>query len=189
MQDKKIIIITAPSGSGKSTLIKRLMGHFPELSFSISACTRSPRQGEIDGKDYHFISVKNFQQSIELNEFIEWEMVYEGKYYGTLKSELERIWKQHQTPLVDIDVKGAIHVQQQYTKQVLSVFIQTPSLAILKERLEKRGTETNETLTERVDKAAYELSFANRFHHILVNDDLETASAALIKIVGNFLNH
>ncbi len=187
MQDQKIIIITAPSGSGKSTLTKRLMDAFPQLAFSVSACTRAPRVGEIDGQDYHFLTVEHFQKSIELNEFIEWEMVYEGKYYGTLKTELNRIWDQNKTPLVDIDVKGALNVQQQYRSNALSVFIQAPSVAILKQRLEKRGTETPETLAERIDKAEFELSFAAQFDHILVNDDLEQASVALIEMVGNYL--
>jgi guanylate kinase len=183
----KIIIITAPSGSGKSTLIKHLMAHFPDFAFSISACTRAPRMGEVDGQDYHFISVEQFQQSIANNEFIEWEMVYEGKYYGTLKTELNRIWAQSKIPLVDIDVKGALNVQSQYRSQALSVFIQAPSIEILKERLEKRGTENPETLKERIDKAAYEMSFAHQFDQIIINDDLAIASNQLIEIVASFL--
>ena len=189
MQSKKIVIITAPSGSGKTTLIKRLMNHFPELTFSISACTRPPRLGEIDGKDYHFISPERFKQAIEANEFIEWEMVYEGKYYGTLKSELNRIWDKNQIPLVDIDVKGALNVQEQYRSIALSIFIQAPSIEILKNRLEQRGTETEESLSERVKKASYELSFANQFDHILINDDLELASEELLLTIRHFLNH
>jgi guanylate kinase len=183
----KIIIITAPSGSGKSTLIKHLMAHFPDFAFSISACTRAPRMGEVDGQDYHFISVEQFQQSIANNEFIEWEMVYEGKYYGTLKTELNRIWSQAKIPLVDIDVKGALNVQSQYRSQSLSVFIQAPSIEILKERLEKRGTENPETLKERIDKAAYEMSFAPQFDQIIINDDLAIASNQLIEMVTSFL--
>jgi guanylate kinase len=187
MSSEKIIIITAPSGSGKSTLIKRLMAANSNLSFSISACTRAPRAGEINGRDYHFISVTEFEKSIEANEFIEWEMVYEGKYYGTLKSELNRIWTQSKIPLVDIDVKGALNVQSQYRQIALSIFIQAPSIAVLKERLEKRGTESPETLAERVGKAAYELSFADRFDHIIINDDLEKASEQLIRLVASHL--
>ncbi|MBL7711066.1 MAG: guanylate kinase [Chitinophagaceae bacterium] len=189
MKDQKIIIITAPSGSGKSTLTKLLMAAFPQLAFSISACTRSPRAGETDGVDYHFISVPAFEKAIAAREFIEWEMVYEGKYYGTLKTELNRIWDRRQVPLVDIDVKGALNVQQQYPGHHLSVFIQAPSLSILKERLEKRGTETAETLAERIGKAEYELSFAQEFDHIVVNDDLARASEQLIGIVGDYLNN
>ncbi|MES2478124.1 MAG: guanylate kinase [Bacteroidota bacterium] len=187
MPTEKIIIITAPSGSGKSTLTKRLMAKFPELAFSISACTRSPRAGEIDGQDYHFISVQQFQDSIAANEFIEWEMVYEGKYYGTLKNEINRIWNQSKVPLVDIDVKGALNVQGQYREKAKSIFIQAPSIETLKKRLENRGTETPESLTERIDKAAYELSFAPLFDHIIVNDDLESATTTLIQIVAEYL--
>jgi len=189
MQAEKIIIITAPSGSGKSTLTKRLMAEFPNLAFSVSACTRSPRGGEIDGQDYHFISVQQFQQSIANNEFIEWEMVYEGKYYGTLKTEINRIWAQSKIPIVDIDVKGAINVQNQYQSEAISIFIQAPSIEILRQRLEKRGTETPESLAERIDKAEFELSFASSFDYNIINDDLETASKSLIKIVADFLNN
>lgn len=185
---QKIIVLTAPSGSGKTTLTKRLMSRFPHLSFSISACTRSPRAGETDGVDYHFLSVDQFRKAIEENEFLEWEMVYEGKYYGTLRSELTRIWQQGKVPVLDIDVKGALNVQQQYPGQTLSIFIQAPSLEVLRQRLEGRGTETPQTLSERIDKASFELSFASQFDECLVNDDLETASNALIDIVGNYLN-
>lgn len=188
MNHHKIIILTAPSGSGKSTLTKALMAHFPQLAFSISACTRPARAGEVDGQDYHFISLEQFERSIEANEFMEWEMVYEGKYYGTLKTELNRIWDKQQIPIVDIDVKGALNVQRQYKEQSLSIFIQTPSIEILRERLEKRGTETPESLEERVNKASYELSFAHQFDHILVNDNLEIASAALIAMVADYLH-
>jgi guanylate kinase len=131
--------------------------------------------------------VEQFQQSIANNEFIEWEMVYEGKYYGTLKTELNRIWSQAKIPLVDIDVKGALNVQSQYRSQSLSVFIQAPSIEILKERLEKRGTENPETLKERIDKAAYEMSFAPQFDQIIINDDLAIASNQLIEMVTSFL--
>lgn len=189
MPTEKIIIITAPSGSGKSTLTKRLMAEFPELAFSISACTRSPRAGEIDGQDYHFISVKQFQDYIAANEFIEWEMVYEGKYYGTLKNEINRIWNQSKIPLVDIDVKGALNVQEQYREKAKSIFIQAPSIETLKKRLENRGTETPESLAERIDKAAYELSFAPLFDHIIVNDDLESATTTLIQIIAEYLKN
>lgn len=185
----KIIIITAPSGSGKSTLIKRLMKAIPTLAFSVSACTRSPRPGEVDGVDYHFISIDAFEAAINKNDFIEWEMVYEGKYYGTLKTELNRIWGQGKTPVVDIDVKGALNVQDQYRTQSLSIFIQAPSIEILKERLLKRGTETPESLNERISKAQYELSFADNFDQTIINDNLETASEQLIAAIKNFLKH
>lgn len=189
MSLNKIIIITAPSGSGKSTLIKRLIAQYPNLCFSVSACTRNPRAGEIDGVDYHFISEEAFKNHIEAHDFIEWEMVYEGKYYGTLKNEINRIWSNQQIPLVDIDVQGAINVQNQYRSVALSIFIQAPSLKILQERLEKRGTETVESLAERINKAEYELSFAKHFDKIIINDDLEIASATLLEIVEEYLKN
>ena len=128
----KIIIITAPSGAGKTSITRYLMQHFPQLAFSVSAATRQPRTNEKDGVDYHFIAVNEFQQKIQHNEFVEWEMVYEGKYYGTLKAELEKIWKENKIPVLDIDVKGAIHVQQQYPQTSLTLFIQPPSVEELK---------------------------------------------------------
>ncbi|XZF14694.1 guanylate kinase [Chitinophagaceae bacterium MMS25-I14] len=185
---EKIIIITAPSGSGKTTLVKRLLAAYPRLAFSISACTRHPRPGEVHGKDYYFYEEQAFQQLIEQDAFVEWEMVYTGKYYGTLKSEVERIWQNGQFPLVDIDVNGALAIHDKYPRTSLSIFIEAPSLEVLRERLEKRGTETPKTLEERIDKARFELTFADRFDRIIVNDDLDKATAELVKVVEDFLN-
>ncbi len=183
----KLIIITAPSGAGKTSITKHLMQHFPQLAFSISAATRQPRGTEQNGVDYHFMSAEDFKNKIQHNEFVEWEMVYEGKYYGTLKSELERIWAQNKVPMLDIDVKGAIHVQQQFPETSLSLFIEPPSVAELKKRLESRGTETAESLAARVNKASYELSFKDQFNKIIVNDDLQTACDTAVDIVGAFI--
>lgn len=183
----KLIIITAPSGAGKTSITKHLMQHFPQLAFSISAATRQPRGTEQNGVDYHFMSAEEFKNKIQHNEFVEWEMVYEGKYYGTLKAELERIWAQNKVPMLDIDVKGAIHVQQQFPETSLSLFIDPPSVAELKKRLESRGTETAESLAARVNKASYELSFKEEFNKIIVNDDLQTACATAVDIVGTFI--
>ncbi|MEI7735986.1 MAG: guanylate kinase [Ferruginibacter sp.] len=183
----KLIIITAPSGAGKTSITKHLMQHFPQLAFSISAATRKPRGTEQTGVDYHFMSAEDFKNKIQHNEFIEWEMVYEGKYYGTLKSELERIWAQNKVPMLDIDVKGAIHVQQQFPETSLSLFIEPPSVEELKKRLESRGTETSESLAARVNKAAYELSFKDQFNKIIVNDDLQTACDTAVDIVNAFI--
>lgn len=160
---------------------------FPQLAFSVSAATRAPRSHEVNGVDYHFMSIETFQEKIRNNEFIEWEMVYEGKYYGTLKTEIERIWKKQQTPVLDIDVKGAIHVQGQFPKQTLSLFIQPPSIDELKTRLQKRGTETEESLQARINKAAYEISFSHSFNHVIINDDLSKACAEADTIVKTFL--
>jgi guanylate kinase len=183
----KILIITAPSGAGKTSITKHLMQHFPQLAFSVSAATRQARGVEKDGIDYHFMSTEAFQQKIQHNEFIEWEMVYEGKYYGTLKSELKKIWAQHKIPVLDIDVKGAIHVQQQFPQTSLSLFIEPPSVQELKNRLQGRGTETAESLAARLNKAAYELSFKDHFNKVVVNDDLQKACAAATEIVDIFI--
>jgi guanylate kinase len=183
----KLIIITAPSGAGKTSITRYLMKTFPQLAFSISAATRQARGTEKDGVDYHFISLDDFKSKIQHNEFIEWEMVYEGKYYGTLKTELDRIWQQNKIPVLDIDVKGAIHVQQQYPETSLSLFIQAPSVDELKKRLETRGTETAESLAARVNKAAYELSFKDQFNKLIINDELQRACAEAQGIVAAFI--
>ena len=183
----KIIVITAPSGAGKTSITRYLLEKYPQLAFSISAATRSKRSYETEGVDYYFLSADDFKQKIQQNEFAEWEMVYEGKYYGTLKSELQRIWTNHQCPLLDIDVKGAIHVQQQYPDTSLTIFIEPPSVAELKRRLESRGTETEESLQARVNKASYEISFKHHFNEIIVNDDLTKACAEADSMVQRFL--
>jgi guanylate kinase len=187
LYQNKLIIITAPSGAGKTSITRYLMQHFPQLAFSVSAATRQPRGIEKDGVDYHFMSTESFQQKIQHNEFVEWEMVYEGKYYGTLKSELEKIWLDDKIPVLDIDVKGAIHVQQQFPHTSLSLFIEPPSVEELKNRLQSRGTETAESLAARVNKAAYELSFKEHFNKVVVNDDLQKACATATAIVDAFI--
>jgi guanylate kinase len=185
----KIIIITAPSGAGKTSITKHLLKTFPDkLKFSISAATRQPRNYEKNGVDYYFMSVKEFQQKIKENEFVEWEMVYEGKYYGTLKKELERIWNEQKVPVLDVDVKGAIHVQQQYPETTLSLFIEPPSVEELKKRLQTRGTESAESLEARANKATYELSFHDHFDKIIINDDLKKACREAEMIINAFLN-
>jgi guanylate kinase len=184
----KLIVITAPSGAGKTSITKYLLKTFPQLSFSISAATRQARSYETNGVDYYFIPLEDFQQKIKAKEFAEWEMVYEGKYYGTLKSELQRIWNNHQVPLLDIDVKGAIHIQQQYPKSLLTIFIEPPSIDELKRRLESRGTETAESLRARVNKASYELSFKESFDICIVNDDFKRACDEAERIVKEFLD-
>ena len=164
------------------------MEHFPVLAFSVSAATRQPRGNEKDGQDYYFISSESFKNKIQQNEFLEWEMVYEGKYYGTLKSEIERIWSQGKVPVLDIDVKGAIHVQQQFNEGTLSLFIEPPSVAELKNRLQSRGTETEESLAARVNKASYELSLKEHFDKIVVNIDLQKACDEAAIILQEFLS-
>lgn len=183
----KIIIITAPSGAGKSTITHYLINKYPALSFSISAATRNPRGLEKDGVDYYFLSEETFKQKINEDAFLEWEMVYEGKYYGTLKSELDRIWAAGKVPMLDIDVKGAIHVQQQFGDNCLSIFIEPPSVEELKKRLESRGTETSESLATRINKASYEISFTHHFTTTVVNDDLSKACTDTEKVIKDFL--
>jgi guanylate kinase len=185
---QKILIITAPSGAGKTSITHFLMREFPVLQFSISAATREARGNEKHGVDYYFISMDDFKQKIQQKEFAEWEMVYEGKYYGTLKSELKRIWGNQRIPVLDIDVKGALHVQQQYPENTLSIFVEPPSVDALKIRLMARGTETEESLQARVSKASYEISFKDHFDKVIVNDNLDNACAQAKLIVGNFLN-
>lgn len=186
-QYNKILIITAPSGAGKTSVTTHLLEIFPQLEFSVSAATRQARENEVNGRDYYFMSLEEFQHKILKNEFIEWEMVYEGKYYGTLKSEMERIWKENKIPVLDIDVKGAIHVQQQYPNKTYSIFIEPPSIDELRRRLQGRGTETKESLGARINKAAYEISFKHSFSHTIVNHDLATARKEAVAIVGAFL--
>jgi len=185
----KIIIITAPSGAGKTSITRYLLGKYPQLAFSVSAATRSPRGNEVNAVDYHFMQVADFQHKIQNNEFVEWEMVYEGKYYGTLKSELERIWADNKVPVLDIDVKGAIHVQQQFPQTALSLFIEPPSVDELKRRLSGRGTETPESLQARVNKPAYEISFKHHFNIAIVNDDLKNACVTAENPILEFLQH
>ena len=184
--NRKLIIITAPSGAGKTSITKYLLNKYPRLAFSVSAATRQPREKEKNGVDYYFISVRDFQQKITDDAFIEWEMVYEGKYYGTLKTEMERIWNEEKIPVLDIDVKGAIHVQKQFHQNALSVFIEPPSIDELKKRLESRGTETPQSIETRLSKAAYEISFKNYFNQIIVNDDLQKACIEAEKVVKEF---
>ena len=184
---KKLLIITAPSGAGKTSITKHLLKTFEKLAFSVSAATREQRSNEKNGVDYYFISLEEFRQKIQHNEFVEWEMVYEGKYYGTLKSELNRIWNNNQIPVLDIDVKGAIHVKQQFPETILSIFIEPPSVDVLRKRLESRGTESPQSLLDRVNKASFEISFKDQFDVVIVNDDLARAKADAESVVREWL--
>src|SRR6478735_8689387 len=185
---QKLIIITAPSGAGKTSVTKYLLEKIPQLGFSVSATTRKPRSNEINNVDYYFISENDFHNKIQENDFIEWEMVYEGKYYGTFKSELERIWKENKIPLLDIDVKGAIHVHEQFDSNCLTIFIEPPSIEELKKRLQSRGTESLESLQTRLNKAVFELSFKQHFNKIIINDDLQQACLEAEATVKSFLD-
>jgi guanylate kinase len=184
---KKVIILAAPSGAGKTTITKYLLDQFNRLSFSVSATTRAPRGAEQDGVEYHFLSLAKFEGLIYDNEFLEYEQVYEGVYYGTLKSEIDRIWALGKVPVLDIDVKGAIRVQQQLGEKSLSIFIMPPSIEALKTRLLKRKTETEQSIQTRIDKAEYEISFSSQFNAIIKNEVLATACEEAANILIEFL--
>ena len=183
-----LIIITAPSGAGKTSITRYLLHHFPQLAFSVSAATRPQRPDEVNGVDYYFLTLEEFQHKIQNQEFVEWEMVYEGRYYGTLKKELQRIRSNHKITILDIDVKGAIHVQEHYPSDSLSIFVQPPSIEELKRRLEYRATESAEALQDRLSKAAYEISFRHHFNKIIVNDNLEKACEEARQTISEFLS-
>ena len=183
----KILVFSAPSGSGKSTLIQFLMSHVENLHFSVSATSRAPRGQEQNGKDYFFLSPEAFRQKIQENAFLEYEEVYHDKFYGTLKSEVERQLQAGENVVLDIDVKGAINVKKIYGIRALLVFVQPPSIEVLRKRLEHRATDTEEVISDRIHKARFELSFADQFDHIIINDVLEKAEEETLHIVKKFL--
>lgn len=183
----KLIIFSAPSGAGKTTIVKHLLQSGLPLEFSISACSRAPRTGEINGKDYYFLSVDDFKKKIDNNEFVEWEEVYAGNYYGTLRSEVERIWKNGNHVLFDIDVKGGVNLKKKYPKQTLSVFVMPPSVKELENRLRGRSTDDETTIQKRLDKAVYELNFADQFDVVLINDILQDAQLKAFNLVSEFI--
>ena len=186
---QKAIIITAPSGAGKTTLVKKLLASREDLAFSVSACTRNKREGEEDGRDYYFLDVREFQRKIRRNEFLEWEEVYTGMFYGTLRSEVDRIWNEGKAVIFDIDVKGAKHLKEQLGEKSRAIFIAPPSVEVLKERLQGRGTENEESLKKRVDKSLAEMTFEKNMDLTVVNDDLETAYRELSSLVDEFLSN
>ena len=178
----------APSGSGKTTLVKWLLKQNLNLHFSVSATSRPPRGTEVDGRDYYFLTPEAFRQKIAGNEFLEWEEVYADKFYGTLKSEVDRILSEGKNVLFDVDVKGGISIKKHFGAQALSVFVQPPSIEVLRQRLERRGTDSAAIIQERVDKAAYELTFAPAFDVVLINDILEEAKQSCLDHLKAFLN-
>lgn len=184
---KDVIIFSAPSGSGKSTIVNHLLSQDLGLEFSISATCRAPRGEEQHGKEYYFFSADEFRQRIDKGEFLEWEEVYPGCYYGTLKSELERIWAKGHTVVFDVDVVGGVNIKKIFGEQALSIFVKAPSVEVLRQRLIGRGTDSMEKIEQRVAKAEYEMTFADKFDVIVVNDDLETALVEAEKAVRGFL--
>ena len=187
MKDGKIIVLSAPSGSGKTTLVKHILNKNSKLAFSISATSRTPRKNEINGKDYHFLKKESFIEAIRRKSFIEYEEVYEGIYYGTLKSELFKIWENKKIAVFDIDVEGGLNIKSQFSKNTLSIFIKPPNLSILKDRLLKRKTDSKKNVEIRISKAQKEIDQENKFDHIIVNDDISIAKLELDKIVDDFI--
>ncbi len=183
---KKMLIVTAPSGAGKTTIVRHLLKTFDDLSFSVSATTRPPREGEVDGKDYYFLTVRKFQNRIKKDAFAEWEEVYPGKFYGTLKSEIEKKWRKKKNVVFDIEVKGATNLKKLYGDRALAVFIKPPSLEELIRRLEKRDTENKKTLAERIARAKEELTYENNFDKVLINDNLALALEEAEGMVRDF---
>lgn len=183
----KCIIVSAPSGAGKTTIVRSLLAKGLRLAFSVSATNRAKRSFEVDGQDYFFISTQEFQDRIAQNAFVEWEEVYPGMLYGTLKSEIERIWAQGNTAIFDVDVVGGLHLKQVFGDQALAIFVSPPSVAELEDRLRKRNTETEAMLKKRIDKAAHEMTFADRFDMIIVNDTLEHACEEAHDLVKDFI--
>ncbi len=184
----KVIIFSAPSGSGKTTLVKHGLSVIPQLSFSISATTRQPRGEEEHAKDYYFLTPEEFRTKISEDGFVEFEEVYTDKYYGTLKSEVERIWKEGKVVIFDVDVKGGIRLKEIFGDKALSIFVMPPSIAELEQRLIKRNTDCAETIKTRVEKAGEEMTYQKHFDKIIVNTDLDTAKAEVEKIINNFIN-
>ena len=185
----KIIVVSAPSGCGKSTIINSILDSGqPELRFSVSATNRRPRPGEVDGVHYHFLTTEEFRDAIAENKFVEWEEVYPGRFYGTLKSEIDRIIDKGGNVILDIDVKGGLNVKRLYGDRVKTIFFLPPSISELRHRLESRGTDATEIIDERVNKAELEISFADSFDERIINDDLEKAISLTRRTIEDFIN-
>lgn len=182
----KVIVLVAPSGAGKTTLAQRLLADYPQIKFSVSATTRPPRKGEKNGESYYFLSADEFDQKIQDDQFLEWEY-YGGERYGTLQSEVDKLVESGYLPLLDIEVKGALNVQQMYQSDAVSIFVEPPSLEVLQTRLQKRGSETVSSLRKRLERAKEEMSFAHRFDYAVINDDLDTAYEEIQAIIKPFI--
>lgn len=183
----KMVIFSAPSGAGKTSIVKAVLEQVKSLEFSVSACSRPKREGEQHGVDYYFLSPESFREKIEMGEFLEWEEVYPGSYYGTLYSEVERIWEKGRHVIFDVDVAGGINIKKQYPDRALSIFVMPPSLEELRKRLVNRGTETEQTLAKRLGKAQQEISFSGAFDKVVINDDLRQATEQAVKLIHEFL--
>ena len=184
---KKMVIFSAPSGAGKTSIVKRLLKHNPYLEFSISACTRRKRIKEVDGQDYYFLTVNDFKEKIRNNDFIEWEEVYTDHFYGTLKSEVYRIWEKGKHVIFDVDVIGGINIKKQFGAQALSLFVEPPSIEELKKRLIHRSEDSEENIQKRVAKAKQEMTYAEQFDIVIINKNIDVATHEAITVVSNFL--
>ncbi len=184
---RKLIVISAPSGAGKTSIVHYLLKDMPELAFSVSACSREKRQNETHGEDYYFLGVEGFHKKIKEDAFLEWEQVYENQYYGTLKSEIERIWSEGKTVIFDVDVAGGLNIKKQYSTECFSIFIMPPSLEVLQERLIARGSESSESLQERLDKAEEEIAINQKFDSIVLNDNFDIACKETMGVISNFI--
>ncbi|MFZ4543090.1 MAG: guanylate kinase [Saprospiraceae bacterium] len=184
----KLIVVAAPSGAGKTTIVKHLLKTFDNLAFSVSATTRERRNHEEQGRDYYYISEAEFRQNIEKGEFLEWQEVYKGQFYGTLHREIKRLWDLHKVVIFDIDVRGALNIKKTYPNETLLVFVKPPSKEILIQRLKDRNTESEESLSKRIEKASFELGFESEFDVVLLNDKLEPCLARAEKIVREYLD-
>jgi guanylate kinase len=183
------VVISAPSGAGKSTLARWLLERFPQLELSVSATSRAPRNTEQEGREYYFVSNELFEEKIKQYAFVEWEEVYRGTYYGTLRSELERIWNSGHSILFDVDVKGGIRLKHIFGEKALSIFIQPPSLKVLRERLKKRDTDSPQSIQKRLNKAAEEISYASYFDRIIVNNFLDDSKLQIEQEVRDFIGN
>ncbi|HLO91431.1 MAG TPA: guanylate kinase [Lentimicrobium sp.] len=184
----KLIIVSAPSGSGKTTLVKHLLSVFPSLAFSVSATSRKIRTGETDGKDYFFITDDEFRKRIAEGDLLEWQEVYQGSFYGTLKSEVKRLMAEGHDVVFDVDVVGGLNIKKEFGSKALALFIKPPSVEVIRERLNSRNTDTTETISKRVAKAAKELEYAQKFDYIIINDDLNKAKEEIVKVTSDFFN-
>ncbi len=188
-KEGKMVIFSAPSGAGKTTIVKRLLKHYPDLEFSISACTRRKRMKEVNGRDYYFLTVNDFKEKIRNNDFIEWEEVYPDHFYGTLKSEVYRIWEKGKHVIFDVDVVGGLNIKKQFGTQALSLFVKPPSIEELNKRLINRSADSKENIQKRVAKAEQEMTYAEQFDIVIINENLDIATGEVITVVSNFLEN
>ncbi|MEE4255718.1 MAG: guanylate kinase [Bacteroidales bacterium] len=185
----KLVIFSAPSGAGKTTLVHAMLKEFSSLEFSVSACSRPKRSSETDGKDYYFLGIEGFKKRIAEGAFLEWEEVYKDHYYGTLRSEVDRIWARGHHVIFDVDVYGGLNIKKQFGERALAIFVKPPDIKTLEKRLRNRSTDDEESIKKRIEKALHEMDMAEEFDRIIINENLEEAIAEAVKTVSQFLEH